>query len=224
MHIPDGFIQAPIYYLGGYGLTGGLTWFCLHQIQRQNYVPHRDIPKASLLTAAFFVISLVHIPSPIGSFHLVGNGLIGLLLGWYSFLAILIGLFLQATLNHGGLSTLGINAIIIGAPALLSVILAKVWQPVILQSPKLRLIFLFATGAGTLLISASLFVGIMLFNIPADLDQQTQAIALAASMGIYLVQAIIEGLLTVMVINYLTKAKPQLLPAMLQQKKLEHLP
>ena len=49
-------------------------------------------------TPAIFVASLVHVPVGPSSMHLVLNGLLGLLLGWAAFPAILVGLLLQAVL------------------------------------------------------------------------------------------------------------------------------
>ena len=119
MHIPDGFIP-PSLCIAGYALTGGVTWYCLRKINRTTN-PSQQIPKASLLTAAFFVASLIHIPLPPSSLHLVLNGMMGTILGYYAFPAILIGLFFQAVMfQHGGLSTLGVNAAMMGIPALLA--------------------------------------------------------------------------------------------------------
>ena len=92
MHIPDGFLP-PSVCITGYALTGGVTWYCLRQIQRDREI-QANIPKASLLTAAFFVASLVHIPIPPTSIHLIFNGLMGAILGYYAFPAILIGLLI----------------------------------------------------------------------------------------------------------------------------------
>ncbi len=119
MHIPDGFLP-PSVAIAGYAVTGGVTWYSLCQINREKNSQEK-IPKASLLTAAFFLASLIHIPVPPGSIHLVLNGLMGVVLGYYAFPAILIGLFFQAVMfQHGGLSTLGVNAAIMGIPAILA--------------------------------------------------------------------------------------------------------
>ena len=118
MHIPDGLLP-PSVCIYGYAITGGLTWFSLRQINRQPD-SQQQIPKASLLTAAFFVASLIHIPIPPFSIHLVLNGMMGLILGYYAFPAILIGLLFQTIFfQHGGLSTLGINGLIMGVPSLM---------------------------------------------------------------------------------------------------------
>ena len=91
MHISDGLLPAPV-AISGYAITGFATWYSLRQINRQSE-PTQGIPKASLLTAAFFVASSIHIPVPPTSLHLILNGLLGVVLGYYAFPAILIGLF-----------------------------------------------------------------------------------------------------------------------------------
>ena len=50
--------------------------------------------------------------------HLILNGLLGLLLGWAAFPAILVGLALQALLfQYGGLIVLGVNTFNMAMPA-----------------------------------------------------------------------------------------------------------
>ncbi|WP_265583479.1 cobalt transporter CbiM [Synechocystis salina] len=117
MHIPDGLLP-PQMVAGGYAVTGLATWYCLRQINHQGHTLE-NIPKASLLTAAFFVASSLYIPLPPVSVHLVLNGLLGVILGYFALPAILIGLFFQALMvGHGGLTTLGINGVLMGLPAL----------------------------------------------------------------------------------------------------------
>ncbi len=71
-----------------------------------------------MLAAAFFVASLIHVPIGPSNVHLILNGIVGLLLGWAAFPAILIALVLQAMLfQYGGISTLGVNTIIMALPA-----------------------------------------------------------------------------------------------------------
>ncbi|MFP4007617.1 MAG: energy-coupling factor ABC transporter permease, partial [Spirulinaceae cyanobacterium] len=96
MHIPDGLLPSSV-YISGYAITGGVTWYSLRQISQKSN-PQTQIPQASLLTAAFFVSSLIHIPIPPTSIHFVLNGLMGIILGYYAFPAILIGLFFQAVM------------------------------------------------------------------------------------------------------------------------------
>lgn len=210
MHIPDGFLP-PSVCITGYALTGGVTWCCLRQIQRDRDIG-ANIPKASLLTAAFFVSSLIHIPIPPTSIHLIFNGLMGALLGYYAFPAILIGLFFQAVMfQHGGMSTLGINAIIIGSPAIAAYYLFQQRERLKGAKPAITTIFSFASGAGALLLSATMFVLLLVTNISPDMDVNAERSAILISLGGYSIQAIIEGVFTVMSISFLEKVKPELL-------------
>ena len=210
MHIPDGFVP-PYICLTGYGITGGLTWYCLRQIDRDSQI-QANIPKASLLTAAFFVASLIHIPLPPSSIHLVLNGVMGVVLGYYAFPAILIGLFFQAVMfQHGGLSTLGINAVILGFPALAAYNLFRLRNRLGGDKQILTNILSFGAGAGALLLSATLFVVLMVTTISPDIDADTEKKAIYISLVSYVIQGAIEGSFTVMLVSFLDKVKPELL-------------
>ncbi|MGH7168647.1 MAG: CbiM family transporter, partial [Gemmataceae bacterium] len=79
------------------------------------------IPRIALLSAAFFVATLMHLPLGPTRVHLLLNGLVGVVLGRRAPLAIVIGLVLQAVLlGHGGLTTIGVNACVMTLPALLA--------------------------------------------------------------------------------------------------------
>ena len=210
MHIPDGFLP-PSVCISGYALTGGVTWYCLRQIQRDRDL-QANIPKASLLTAAFFVSSLIHIPIPPTSIHLIFNGLMGALLGYYAFPAILIGLFFQAVMfQHGGMSTLGVNAIIIGSPSIPAYYLFQQRERLRGKKAVLTTILSFACGAGALLLSATMLAVLLITNISPDMDVNAERTAIFVSLGGYSIQAAIEGVFTVMLISFLEKVKPELL-------------
>ncbi len=210
MHIPDGFIP-PYICLTGYGITGGLTWYSLQKINRDRYI-QANIPKASLLTAAFFVASLIHIPIPPSSIHLVLNGMMGVVLGYYAFPAILIGLFFQAVMfQHGGLSTLGINAVVIGSPAIAACYLFQLRNRLGSNRQMITNILSFGAGAGALLLSATMFVVLMVTTISSEIDGDTERKAIYLSLIGYVIQAVIEGTFTVMLVAFLNKVKPELL-------------
>ncbi|MGI0482823.1 cobalt transporter CbiM [Geminocystis sp. CENA526] len=210
MHIPDG-ILPPVVSISGYAVTGGITWFSLRQISKQsNY--QEQIPKASLLTATFFVSSLIHIPIPPFSIHLVLNGLMGLVLGYFAFPAILIGLFFQAVFfQHGGLSTLGINAVIMGIPSLLAYYLWTARKFSLFKSPINQNILTFLVGSIAVFLSALIFVFITLNTISSDFNIDTEKTAILTSLIGYGIQAIIEGILTVMLVNFFERVKPEIL-------------
>lgn len=212
MHIPDGIIPAQV-CAGGYALAGGMTWYVLRRL-RQTTDPTEMVPKAALLAAAFFVGSSINVPVPPVSVHLVLNGLLGAILGWYAWPAILVGLFLQAILiGHGGLTTLGVNALLMGLPALLAY---GVFQ---LRRPLADFISLswaygiagFGAGALGLGLSALIFFGIIVLTLPAELNSALEQRALMGLMLAHGPLMIIEGIFTTLVVVFLLRVQPELL-------------
>lgn len=108
----------------------------------------------AILWAAFFVASLIHVPIGPSSVHLLLNGLMGLLLGWPAFPAILVGLLLQALLfQFGGLTVLGVNTFNVAAPAVASFYLLRGLLPL---GGLVGMVSAFACGAVTVLLTALL--------------------------------------------------------------------
>src|SRR5438876_252344 len=114
VHIADGILTAP-------WLAGGAATAVLLAVFGAWRIREEEIPQVAVLTAAFFVASLIHVRVGPTSVHLLLNGLIGVVLGRRAALAIPVGLFLQAALiGHGGFTTLGINSCVMVLPALLA--------------------------------------------------------------------------------------------------------
>lgn len=212
MHIPDGILPAQV-CAAGYAMTGVATWYSLRQINRKPD-PAAEIPKASLLTAAFFVASSIYIPVPPASVHLILNGLLGVVLGYFAFPAILIGLFFQAlVIGHGGITTLGVNAVMMGIPALAAYHIFQLRNSLgkPLTEPTRTGVFAFLGGALGLGIAALIFLALIIFNIPAELNAGTeQAAVLTLSVG-HVPLAMIEGMFTTMLVLFLRRVKPELL-------------
>lgn len=210
MHIPDGILPAAA-IAGGYVVTGALTWYSVQKINKLEN-PQAQIPKVALLTAAFFVGSILHIPVPPTSIHLLLSGLMGALLGWFAFPAIVIGLVLQAIMfGHGGITTIGVNALILGIPALLAHFLFDAVRGD--GSSRWRLISAgsLAGGIGVGL-SVLIFFGLLLNFIPADLiDPAAERRAIITLTLAHLPLMLVEGAMTGMLIGYLAKVKPELI-------------
>lgn len=113
VHIDDG-ILTPSFLAAGWLVTALLALVGAWRIRDE------EIPQVAVLSAAFFVASLIPIPVPARPHtHLLLNGLLGVVLGRRAFLAVPVGLFLQAVLfGHGGLLSLGVNSVVMGVPAL----------------------------------------------------------------------------------------------------------
>src|SRR5690242_289026 len=114
VHISDGVLTGP-WLAGGFVLAGVLALLGAWRIREE------DVPRVALVTAAFFVATLIHVRVPPTSVHLLLNGLVGVVLGRRAGLAVLVGVFLQAALLvHGGFTTVGVNACVMALPALLA--------------------------------------------------------------------------------------------------------
>jgi len=112
VHISDGVLTWP-WLVGGYVLAAGLTGWAMVKVRDE------EIPRIALMTAAFFVASLIHVVVGPTSVHLLLNGLLGVVIGRRAPLAVLIGLALQfALFAHGGYTTIGVNTCVMALPAL----------------------------------------------------------------------------------------------------------
>ena len=89
MHISEGVLSAPV-VVTGMALTAVGTAIGLKKVD------YARIAQVAILSPAFFVASLVHVPIGPANVHLILNGLMGVFLGWVAFPAILVGLILQA--------------------------------------------------------------------------------------------------------------------------------
>jgi cobalt/nickel transport system permease protein len=210
MHIPDGILPIPV-TAAGYAVTAAATWYSVRKInQKEN--PREDVPKASLLTAAFFVASWIHIPVPPASVHLVLNGLLGTILGYFAFPAILIGLFFQAVMfQHGGLTTLGINAVVMGVPAIIAHYIFRLRKLGKQENRTKTAVSGFLSGAVALGVSVALFAVILMTNIPADMNIITEQAAIYALAIAYLPLIVIEGIITAMLTVFLQRVRPRVL-------------
>ena len=197
MHISEGVLSAPVLLSGGAMAAVG-TAIGLKKLD------YDRIPQVAVLSAAFFIASLVHVPIGPSSAHLVLNGLLGLLLGWVAFPAILIGLLLQAALfQYGGLTSLGVNTVVMALPAVICFLMFR--TGVKSKNELLSLVFAFLCGSGAILLS-SLMVALSLALTEESFLSVGKVIVLA-----HLPVMAIEGLITTVCFRFLKKVKPEIL-------------
>jgi cobalt/nickel transport system permease protein len=197
MHISEGVLSGPV-LLSGAALALAGTAVGLKKLELDR------VAEAGMLAAAFFVASLIHVPIGPSSVHLILNGMVGLLLGWAAFPAILTALLLQAMLfQYGGLTTLGVNTVIMALP---SVICYYAFSPFLLKKPVLALPAAFACGACSVLLGAIL-AGISLMFTEGGFLEVAGLLVTA-----HLPVMVIEGMITVFCVGFLKKVKPEMLP------------
>ncbi len=110
-HLVDGVVSTSVIVAGAALAVVGIA-VGLRRIEGER------LPYCGLMSAAFFVASLVHVPLGPSNVHLILNGLLGIVLGWAAVPAIFVGLLLQALLfGYGGITVLGVNTVIMGLPA-----------------------------------------------------------------------------------------------------------
>lgn len=197
MHISEGVLSGPVLLTGAavalIGTAIGLKKLDLDRV-----------PQAGILAAAFFVASLIHVPVGPASVHLILNGIVGLLLGWAAFPAILTALLLEAMMfQYGGITTLGFNTVVMALPAVLCYFL---FGTLVQKEPRFSVPAAFVCGAGSVFLGAVLVGAGLMFTEGSFLE--VAGLVVTAHIPVM----IIEGVLTVFCVAFLRKVKPELLP------------
>lgn len=196
MHISDGVLSVPVLTAGWIGCAG-LMAVGLRKTDNEM------LPRVSMMAAAFFLGSLVHVPLGPTSAHLLLSGLIVLFVGWSAVLAVFLALLLQALIfGFGGISVLGPNTFQIVAPALL---IGLPLRRIVMEPGKKGLAAAFAVG------SLSVFgTSVLLF---ANLHLSNPHMAGAAYLGFIgnCVVAAIEGPITLFALSWVKHSAPAIL-------------
>lgn len=211
MHIPDGVLSNPVVIISSVAAAGGIA-YGLRKID------HEQIPKVAMLAATFFVASLLHVPIGPASSHLLLNGLMGFLIGWAVFPALLIALLLQALFfGFGGITSLGANVLNMALPAMAVYYL---FSRQIHHASSQRKVFVIAFVAGTFGIFLTCLTGSLILFISGKEFIGAITMICAAHLPV----TIIEGFVSGSVMVFLHKVRPELLHAPLiysaQEEKL----
>jgi cobalt/nickel transport system permease protein len=197
MHISEGVLSAPVLITGA-AISGTAVGFGLKKMD------YDRIPQVAVLSSAFFVASLIHVPIGPSSVHLVLNGLIGILLGFAAFPAIMVALFLQAVLfQFGGITTLGVNTFNMAFPAVICFYLFSHW--VKHENAVIALGSAFACGFIAVLLG-SIMVAISLVFTGESFIAVAKVVVIA-----HLPVMIVEGILTTFCVGFLRKVRPEIL-------------
>ena len=208
MHISDGIVSMPV-LATGFAATAAMAAVTLKSMDLD------EIPKISVATAVFFVASLIHIPIGPASIHLILNGLVGVILGWRAFPAIMIAIILQAILfGHGGVSVIGVNSVMLGGGALLAY---GVWQlRHWVALPRAEVIF------GALASASGLFFSGLIMALALVTTGEAFFATAKAVIAAHLVLMVVEGAVAAACIGFLLKVKPDLLAGNRQIAVTQH--
>lgn len=196
MHISEGVLSPAILGAGAVLAALGITM----GLRKLDY---DRLMTVAILAAAFFVGSLVHVPIGPSSAHLILNGLLGALLGWASFPAIFVALMLQGVLfQYGGITVLGVNTFNMAFPAVLGF---YIFRPLILSPGRVRLVGAFCCGA-LAVAGAGFLTALSLAWTDEGFLRAAQLLFLA-----HIPIMIVEGMITALVISFLSKVRPEIL-------------
>lgn len=197
-HIPDGILSAPV-LIGGVALAAGGVALGLRRLDDQM------IPRAAILSAAFFTGSLIAVPVGPSSVHLLLSGLMGIMLGPVAFITVLVALLLQTLLfGFGGLTTLGINTVDIALPG---VVMGMALGPAIRATGRAGVRTALAAAVGALsVLGTGAMVALALWLSSADYTPVARVV-----IATYLPLAIGEGLVTAAVVAFLARVQPEAL-------------
>ena len=193
MHISE--VLSPPVLLSGAALAAAGVGIGLKRLD------YERLMGTAMLAAVFFAGSLVHVPVGVGNAHLILNGLLGMLLGWAAFPAIFTALLLQVVLfQYGALATLGVNTVIMAAPAVLC---SYLFSPLLLKSVASRRAVAFACGA--LSVAGAGLLAALALTFSEDGFWLSARLLFAAHIPIMLV----EGVITAMAVGFMAKVRPE---------------
>lgn len=198
MHIAEGVLSPAV-------LGGGAVLALAGTAQGLRRLEYDRLVAVGILSAAFFVASLIHVPVGLASAHLVLNGLVGVLLGWAAFPSILVALLLQALLfQFGGITVLGVNTFTMGFAAVAS---WYVFRAVCCLCPGMGGVRAGAFMGGALGVAlAAVLTALALAFTDEGFWLAAQLLLLA-----HLPVMLAEGLITMFTVSFIMRVRPELL-------------
>ncbi|MEA3281713.1 MAG: cobalt transporter CbiM [Euryarchaeota archaeon] len=200
VHISDGVLD-PWLWESGWVITVIILAYALSKMKTD------DVPKLSVITAAVFVASLIHMQVGPTSVHFVLNGFAGVMLGILAFPCIFVALVMQYFLfQHGGVTTIGINTFNMGIPALITYLIFKTGTKLDIRpetKSKVTLFGVIAGGVGVVL--ALLLLAAELITTGEEF-YETTVLVVTAHLPIIAIEAIFTGVLA----GFIATVKPEM--------------
>jgi cobalt/nickel transport system permease protein len=209
MHIPDGFVSAPL-NAAGYLVSSGVLGLAIKRAN--NSLEEHQVPLLGVTAAFVFAAQMVNFPVAAGtSGHFLGAMLAAVLLGpLNACLVMAVVLVMQCLLfADGGLTALGTNILNMGVIA--GMLGYGVFLGIRLIAPQTVAWFLLAAGVASWfsVVAAS---GACAVELAAS-GAVPAAVALPAMLGVHALIGIGEALVTVTTLSAVLAARPDLVQA-----------
>jgi cobalt/nickel transport system permease protein len=203
MHIPDGFLSAPV-YAAGYAFSGAVCALAVSRANRR--LGEREVPLLGMTAAFIFAIQMLNYPvAPGTSGHVLGATLAAILLGpLNACLVMAIVLLIQCLgFADGGLTALGANLFNMGiVGGVGGWLLFRALQAIL---PRSRRGFLAAAAAASwgAVVAASAFCAF-------ELAWSRRPVVISWLVGIHALIGIGEAVITTAVLSSVLAVRPDL--------------
>jgi cobalt/nickel transport system permease protein len=208
MHVPDGFIDAPVSVGAGVLAAAGVA-VCLRGARRE--LDDRTAPLAGLVAAFVFAVQMLNFPVAAGtSGHLLGGALAAILVGPYTgALCVAVVLLVQALLfADGGLTALGVNVVDMSmVTVVVGWFVFRALVKALPYSKRTVMASAFAAAFVSVPVSALAFVGF--YAIGGTTDVSLAAVA-SAMVGVHLLIGLGEAVITAFTVGSVVAVRPDL--------------
>ncbi|MFB7914640.1 energy-coupling factor ABC transporter permease [Streptomyces sp. NPDC056061] len=208
MHVPDGFIDAPVSAATGVVAAGAVA-VSLRGARKE--LDERTAPLAGLVAAFIFAVQMLNFPVAAGtSGHLLGGALAAILVGPYTgVLCVSVVLLMQGILfADGGLTALGVNVLDMGITT--TVVAYAVFRGLTGVLPRTRRSTTVASFVAALLsVPAAAGVFTLLYWIGGTTDIPIGKV-LTAMVGVHVLIGIGEALITALTVGAVLAVRPDL--------------
>ena len=200
VHISDGVLD-PWLWESGWVITAVILAYALSKMKTD------DVPKLSVITAAVFVASLIHMQIGPTSVHFILNGFAGVMLGILAFPCIFVALVLQCFLfGHGGITTIGINTVNMGVPALIAYLIFKTGTKLDIRPETKNRVSLFGAIAGGVAVVLALLLLAAELITTGEEFYETTVLVVSTHIPIIAIEAIFTGVLA----GFIATVKPEM--------------
>ncbi|MFF5786324.1 energy-coupling factor ABC transporter permease [Streptomyces sp. NPDC012693] len=213
MHVPDGFINAPVSVAAGVVAAGAVA-VSLRGARRElddGHGAERTAPLAGLVAAFIFAVQMLNFPVAAGtSGHLLGGALAAILVGpWTGVLCIAVVLLMQGILfADGGLTALGVNITVMGVVTV--VVAYALFRGLVLVLPRTRASVTAASFVAALVsVPASAAAFTLLYAIGGTTEVPVTKV-LTAMVGVHLLIGIGEAAITMLTVGAVIAVRPDL--------------
>ncbi len=209
MHVPDGFINAPVSAVAGL-ISISSIWTATKAANK--FLADKLIAIAGMMSALIFVLQMINFPIAAGtSGHLLGGTLAVIVLGpSLGILCVSIVVILQALLfADGGLSALGINILNIAiVTGLIGWLVISNWKKFFGDNSSSIVIGSFVAGMVSVIMSSIAFVVEYFFGgiISVEISK-----VFSAMVSIHFLIGIGEGIITALIVSLIYKVRPDML-------------